>query len=264
LYEFLSHLEDLGRPGDPADKTFRSNRGFVLLCQIPVLLDDPQLEGFRNAGAEETVKQDRCMERPILERLLVALADSRDLDDFYRRQVPLEDGTSRFFHGIAGSLGEYLHTLEAEYVQRVAGWHAILLRTTTYQQLPTLSGEPLYHIVEQGVFRMAETLGLQSRPESLRAVRHAMYPHLGYLVSRAVRYSIRAGANGVPVADANDVEDSYLAQHLSIDSERTLVTDDQDLVAALRTALRAFEAVTGDRPACGVAAADDFARDFAT
>ena len=99
---------------------------------------------------------------------------------------------------------------------------------------------------------MAKEMGTDVNDEQkLNQVRAACYPHLGYLTVRSIEYSVRAGPSGSPSVDGNDYEDGLICCHLTLATDRALVTADRGIRESLVTALNALRCVDFD-PACRI------------
>lgn len=248
--ELLSHV---------GDGCFAREKGRVVSCRLPKILDDPFSE-FKSAVGIKSPSRSR---RAICRKVLIDLIDLIDLMDlldnsdsyeqFYEQSVDLNATQSVPMRDIGLKIERELKKHERKYMDEIEAIASTLKTGYDLESLDSVNDERVVPYVDSCIENIRRTrFHRNDAYVEFDACRDALFLQIWYLVLRAAQYVKNGNSNGLISVDPNDTEDSLLCLHLNLHAERTLVTDDGDLCKILNRGLQVVSKFKGVQPACAV------------
>ena len=241
ILEFLCHIDEHSKKETNSEVLSRLHKANLLKCRLLELLDDPYAEQAEEVGAKKLVNPNRFEDRLVLPLLFPALEAATTLEEFYGQHVSYPTGEEGAIRDVANRARLELDKEEKRYIENVTNICQLMLKHFGFEYSQQLKPDDFIKLTFLEAYNLANYYeeGVHLERDMLEPVFSSIYPNIGYGIVRAVEYLRRA--NGRIEAlniDPNDMEDSLLCLHLSLDKPRVLVTGDKGTLHALRHSLK--------------------------
>lgn len=215
VLELASHL------GDGEEIGYLRARGNLIKCKYPKILDDPfwALASDTSLIPNPTRGEDRLM----LTQLIDAVEQAETLMDLGTKRIFYPDGQVTSCNDLGTRVSAILHDEEKHYVK---GIESLSARACGRPLTPGSLFEEISYVVN----KLASSQDFESKGSIFLAVA----PYVGYMISRLNYYEgLRTSEGQALQIDLNDCEDAYIALHLDLSRNVTLVTNDKGTIKAL-------------------------------
>jgi len=241
--EILCHIDETDK-----QKTFKKQKGNLLKCKIPTLLDDPFAEHALFVGSTDDINQTRFEDKEMIHQLIKLIDESTSIIDLESKILVYPDGKRCNCKDIGDHIRSILDEEEKNYIKKLKQYKDVLLER-----------KPESHKVEFGSKELAEVISglLNNSHTSSQSTLQSLFIYTGYIINRLVQYlNKRPGFKGDIFPDRNDCEDSYIALHLKLFSGSTLVTNDKGTISAIEKTIESLRTIQPENIDLGVSVED--------
>lgn len=236
FYELLCHLDETKK-----GKNFGRQKGNVMKCKIPRILQDPFASYTITVGAEKDTNPSRFEEPVVIEQILEKLEKAKNLDGFYNDTIAFQDGAKGFCNDVAQRASQVLEREELRYLELLNSLKDMLKyevenKYSEYSHI-NISPKRFELLISKFVNHLttvhSEVDGILDK-DLLSKANSSMYLFFGYITAKVIEYIEVDVANNIGFEpDKSDCEDAFITLHLQFLREDTLVTNDGKTIKTL-------------------------------
>lgn len=236
FYELLCHLDETKK-----GKNFDRQKGNVLKCKIPRILQDPFASYTITVGAEKDTNPSRFEEPVVIKQILEKLEKAENLDEFYYETIVFPDGTNGFCNDVAQRCRQVLEREEQRYLKLLYSLKDMLKyecdnKDSEFSHI-NISSKRFEALISKFVNHLTTAHSEEDDifdKDLLSKVNSSMYLFFGYVTARVIEYiEVSVSKNIGFKPDKNDCEDAFITLHLQLLREDTLVTNDSGTTKTL-------------------------------
>ncbi|MBZ0264210.1 hypothetical protein K8I28_06040 [bacterium] len=244
VFEFLCHIDEFAKKEKHLSngELSRLHSANFLKCRELKILDDPYAEQAQKVGAQAAVEPSRFEDRLVLPKLYEALESSSTLEEFFSKEVIFPSGETALLRDVAERTRIVLEDMENKYCDYIKSLCTEILEQFSFEGSQRMTSVNFVELIGSSSIKIAEEYALEIEQTELRELKgsvfSALFPNLGYCISRSIEYLRRANGDIERLnIDGNDMEDSAICLHLSLLENRILVTGDGGTLQALKTSI---------------------------
>ncbi len=232
LYELICHID--------GEKAFNKFKTQMLKCLHVHILAEPLTAVEIAAGRQSEEIDYHIQMGHVLKNLLLALASSESLEEFYRSTVIDHLGKYRQVDQIAERGRRTLENASSEYQEYISE-----ITKAIRDGSVSIDSDASYQANILALVReYLKSMGIDTDVPnpSINSVGNQIYINCAYIFERSAYYSRVSNYK----IDPNDYEDSEILLHLALDDSIVLVTNDKGIQHAVNSALNRLERLNVD------------------